>query len=272
MGFGDFDVVVENRDGGDHIFDVRGSRGPVPARCEQGTHSEFGNGDRGDGHVVVVIDGVVEIIIGSLGVDEKRGIEQESAHVRSSISSSPRTASRSFAQSVSRRWRRRSAFTSAPRPPLIGSSCATVLPRRTIVKCSPRCSTASRRSAKLRAASVAVTSGMESDYQMTRTSGSGLPQRCPNRGSSAEYPCRKAGISCRERVPEPRPANGPTAGSVTWRIGGFEARRLQSRALRGAWCELRLSVWPSVAPWAACRATRRMMQEHSCHPPAKCWR
>jgi hypothetical protein len=34
------------------------------------------------------------------------------------------------------------------------------------VKCSPRCSTASRMSEKFLAASVALTSGTESDYQI----------------------------------------------------------------------------------------------------------
>jgi hypothetical protein len=69
-------------------------------------------------------------------------------------------------QARSGRCRRSSALASAPRPPCAGSRWATVFPRRTMVKCSPRCSTASRRSAKFRAASVAVMSGTESDYQM----------------------------------------------------------------------------------------------------------
>jgi len=72
----------------------------------------------------------------------------------------------SLARSGSRRLRRSRALTSAPLPALTESIWATTLPRRTIVKRSPRCSTASRMSEKFLAASVALTSGAESDYQM----------------------------------------------------------------------------------------------------------
>jgi hypothetical protein len=49
------------------------------------------------------------------------------------------------------------------------------------VKCSPRCSTASRMSAKLRAASVALTSGTRSDYQMCQR----MSPMSPSRGLQA---------------------------------------------------------------------------------------
>lgn len=72
----------------------------------------------------------------------------------------------SVPNSGSRLCRRSMDLASAPRPVLTGSSWATTRPRRTIVKCSPRCSTASRMSENFLAASVALTSGTRSDYQI----------------------------------------------------------------------------------------------------------
>ena len=110
--------------------------------------------------------------------------------MRVSVSRSDRTDSMSRRKPGSRRRLSR-ALTSAPRPVLTGSSWATSRPRRTIVKCSPRCSTASRMSEKFLAASVALTSGTESDYQIygDRNDGaSAYPRhgaRCANRRTVA---------------------------------------------------------------------------------------
>ena len=76
-------------------------------------------------------------------------------------------ATRSLVQARSTLRSRSNALMSAPRPIATGSSWATTLPRRTIVKCSPLCSTASSNSEKFRAALVALISVMRSDYQIT---------------------------------------------------------------------------------------------------------
>ncbi len=166
MRLGDVDAVRENRDGGNDVLDEGTPRGFPPPPCQQCTHAKLSDRDGRNRDIIVVVDHVVELIAGPLGVDEEGGVEQQTSHDRSSTSTRALTSSRSFAQSASGRWRRNSFFTSAPSPRFIGSRWAIALPRRTIVNCSPRCSMASRRSAKFRAASVAVMSGMNSDYQI----------------------------------------------------------------------------------------------------------
>jgi len=119
---------------------------------------------------VVVGNGVVELLTGSLGVDEEGGVKQDPAQDRSCSSATDRTAVRSSLHRLSGRLRRRTSLTSASCPSLTGCRLAITLPRRTIVKRSPRYSTASSKSAELRAASVAVTSDTGSDCLMWRPS------------------------------------------------------------------------------------------------------
>ena len=172
MGGGNRLVVVDD---GDDVYDVVDEALPVGAMDvigEVDSDQQLGDGDGGDRGVVVIADQVIEGRSRRGGVDEEGGVEKEPAQGRGSISRSSRVEVTSPEKAGSWWWRRRSALTSTPLPACTGSIWATTLPRRTIVKCSPRCSTASSRSEKLRAASVALTSGMGSDYQTesTRTS------------------------------------------------------------------------------------------------------
>jgi hypothetical protein len=166
MDLRDCTVVVEDGNDLQDVAEEGNAGGTVLARGQEHTNSQLGCGDSGHRNLVVIGDGVVEGLSRSFGVDEKGRVEEKPGQVRSSISTTDRTAARSCDQSVSGRCRRSSSFTSAPWPSVIGSRLAIALPRRTIVKRSPRCSTASRRSAKRRAASVAVISATRSDYQI----------------------------------------------------------------------------------------------------------
>ena len=170
--------------------------------------------------------------------------------MRVSISKSSRTDSMSRPNPGSRRWQRSKALTSAPRPVLTGSSWATTFPRRTIVKCSPRCSTASRMSEKFLAASVALTSGTESDYQIGHD----------RNDSASEYPSHRT--------------NRPESASLCMLIGHFQALRnrahnngatpSKSRRQRMAWSQMlahRLSVRPrQIATWVLPARSLRIIQ------------
>src|SRR5919106_1728076 len=153
--FGDLGVVADDGHGCGDLVDERGSLVTPPPAGEERSDPELGQGDRGYRDVIVVGDEVVKIVTGALGVDQEGRVEEEATHSRRSTASRSRTDLMSVDQARSGRCRRSSALASAPRPPCAGSRWATVFPRRTMVKCSPRCSTASRRSAKFRAASVA---------------------------------------------------------------------------------------------------------------------
>jgi len=164
-------VVVEH---GDHRQDVveEGEAGSsLPSRGQEHADPQLRCGDGGNCNLVVVADGIVEVDRGAFRVDQECRIKKEPGQARSSISTADRMAATSFDHSESGRWRRSRALTSAPWPSFIGSKLAIALPRRTMVKRSPRCSTASRRSAKLRAASVAVISDTKIRLSDIRTEG-----------------------------------------------------------------------------------------------------
>jgi hypothetical protein len=127
---------------------------------------KLSDGDRSKGDLVIVVDGMVQRCSLPVSVDKVGGVEEEPAQGRVSISRSSRTEAMSRAKLRSGLCRCSTALTSAPRPVLTGSNCATTLPRLTIVNRSPRCSTASSMSEKFLAASVALTSGTKSDYQI----------------------------------------------------------------------------------------------------------
>jgi hypothetical protein len=184
VGGGNHSVVVDDGDGVDDVVDEGLTLGPVGVIGEVDPDQELSDGDGGDRGVVIIGDQLVEGRSRAVGVDQEGGVEEESAQGRCSISRRSRADLMSRAKAGSRRWRCRSALISAPLPARTGSSWATGLPRRTIVKCSPRCSTASRRSEKFRAASVALTSGMRSDYP-TGPLGTSAYRRHPVSGAPA---------------------------------------------------------------------------------------
>jgi len=184
VGGGDRFVVVDDGEDVDDVVDEGVPVGPVGVIGEVDPDQQLGDGNGGDRRVVIIGDHLVEGRSRPVSVDQEGGVEEESAQGRFSISRRSRADVMSRAKAGSRRWRRRSALISAPLPACTGSSWATTLPRRTIVKCSPRCSTASRRSEKFRAASVALTSGMRSDYQTTPL-GTSACRRHPVSGAPA---------------------------------------------------------------------------------------
>src|SRR5581483_976031 len=124
------------------------------------------DGDRSHRHVVLVSNHVVEGFAVPLDVDQDRRVDDQSFQRRSSIGSADRIRLTSSTQLESHEAARSSLFTASPRPAPAGPICATARPRRTTTNVSPRDSTASRTSANLRAASVAVTLLTESDYQI----------------------------------------------------------------------------------------------------------
>lgn len=170
VGLSDRRVISDERDYIEHIFhECRPGNSFLPSP-EKSTDAQLGNRDRRDRNVVFVGDQVVQSATSTVGVNEERRVEEQPSRRRSSISTNRRMDERSSDQLGSRRCRRSRAFTSAPRPAVTGSRRATGFPRRTTVKCPPRCSTASRRPAKFLAASVALISDIKSDYQtQTRT-------------------------------------------------------------------------------------------------------
>jgi hypothetical protein len=159
MGLGDVNVVVDHGNGCEDVVKKRQTTDPRLALGKLNADPKVSDGDRGDGYVVVVVDGLVEFATGTFDIDEERGVEQQPCQLRSSTVTRSRTAANSARQRESTLCRRSIAFTSEPRPLKTGSIRATALPRRTMVIRSPRCSTASRRSANLRAASVGADLG-----------------------------------------------------------------------------------------------------------------
>jgi len=152
----DSTVVVEDGDDRQDLFQESEAGRSLLPRGQEHTNPQLRCGDGGDRHFVVVADCIVEVRRGAFCVNQECGVKEEPGQGRSSISMMDRVAARSSDHCESGRWRRSNALTSAPWPSFIGSRLAIALPRRTMVKRSPRCSTASSRSAKLRAASVAV--------------------------------------------------------------------------------------------------------------------
>lgn len=56
MGLGHLDAVVDHRDGGEDVFDIGSPGGFPPSIGQERTNAQLGDGDRGDGDVVVVFD------------------------------------------------------------------------------------------------------------------------------------------------------------------------------------------------------------------------
>jgi hypothetical protein len=160
MGLGDVNVVVDHGNVCEDVVEKRQAPDPRLTPGKLNTDPKLSDGDGSDGYVVVGVDGLVELATGTFDIDEERGVEQQPCQLRSFTVTRSRPAAHSARQLESTLCRRSIAFTSEPRPLKTGSIRATALPRRTMVIRSPRCSTASRRSANLRAASVALISVM----------------------------------------------------------------------------------------------------------------
>src|SRR3954467_2465474 len=164
---GDIEAVVDHGERVEQVVEECSSIGLASSGGELDADTEFGDGDRGNGRFIAVGDQAVEIEPTAFGSDEHVRVKQQGSQNRSSATSCDRSSATSPIHSASTRWWRISCFARAPEVVRAGSSWAMTLPRRTIVNVSPRCSTASSRSAKRRDASVALTSGIESDYLIT---------------------------------------------------------------------------------------------------------
>jgi len=251
VSLGDRYVVGDHGERCEYVLDESGPRCSGLSRSEQRTNSELGDGDRRDGDVVLIGDHLVEGVAGSVGVDEERRVEQEPPQDRSSISTNRRMEDSSSDQFASRRCRRSKAFASAPSPGRAGSRCAMGFPRRTTVKCSPRCSTASRMSAKFRAASVALTSGTRSDYQMCRRMSPMSPSRGLQGLRSDLCPQIKSvdlGLRSRTRSRPGTARVGVVASSSTVPT---RATRLTSLTAPSGYADRRI---PSAIWWSCCLA------------------
>lgn len=185
MGAGNGGVVVDHRDGLSDVVNESLPGGAMGAVRELHADEELGDGDGGDCDFVVVPDRLVERGSRSIGVDQECRVEEEPGQGRLSTSSSSRIPTISRAKPESGRWRRSIALTSLPFPVVTGSSWAIIRPRRTIVNRSPRCSTASRMSEKFLAASVALTSIVESDYQIFAEKDPSIGERSQPRAGGA---------------------------------------------------------------------------------------
>ena len=119
---GNCEVVADDRQAVDDVIEELAPRTSTFAGRDLDSHAEFGDGDRGNGGPVVVIDQVVQVERCAFGLDEDVGVQQEQRQNRSSVVSWSRNATSSPLQSVSTRWRRRSAFASAPVAAIAGSS------------------------------------------------------------------------------------------------------------------------------------------------------
>ena len=90
-------VVVEHRDRGEHIVEECRTALPVLATSDRYANPELGQGDRGDGRLIVVGEQPVESTRRTFGVDQDAGVEEDEAQYRSSGTSCSRSSTRSFA-------------------------------------------------------------------------------------------------------------------------------------------------------------------------------
>jgi len=139
-----------------------------PARSsELDADKQLGRGDSRDHYIVFVSNDPVKIRASPLSSHQDRCVENQSVQDLSSTRTLARNSASSPAHARSGRCSRSSAFTRAPEATGAGAIVATVRPRLTTRNVSPRFSTASSTSENRRAASVALTFFMKSDYQIS---------------------------------------------------------------------------------------------------------
>ena len=68
-------VVSEHGDGGDDVIDVGTPCGFAPSFGEKCAYAKLSDRNGRDCDVIVVVDDLVELIAGPLGVDEERSVE-----------------------------------------------------------------------------------------------------------------------------------------------------------------------------------------------------
>ncbi len=158
----DVDVEGDDVECGKNGVDGRLSRrSPLLVR-EFYADEKLGRCDRGKRDVGVVGNDGARDLMPALDGHENSGVDDQTFHGSVAVASpaNRRRSRRSSAQRSSGGWSPRTRRRSAPVPRRAGAMVATTRPRRTTVNVSPRCSTASRRSAKRLEASVALISPM----------------------------------------------------------------------------------------------------------------
>jgi hypothetical protein len=160
------EIVGLDRERGEHVLDESGTALLRLAMREFDPDEKLGGSDRRDRDVIVVGDDRIEGGRRALGGNESRRVENQPFQRRSSTASDARSSRSSDAQRRSGGAERRISFTRLPLAARAGSIRATVRPRRTTRKLSPRRSTESSNSEKRLAASVALSVRTRSDYQI----------------------------------------------------------------------------------------------------------
>src|SRR5262249_31795824 len=140
-------------------------RCPTLAIGQLDPHQQLGSSNGSDRHVLVVADQVEWGGRPALRSNEHGGIEDQACQGSVSLPTDSRSSRSSSAHAASGRFRLRTSFKSRPVAPTAGPTVATARPRRITTKLSRPFSTESSISEKRRAASVAVTCLIKSDYQ-----------------------------------------------------------------------------------------------------------
>ena len=163
---GDVEVISLGRDSLEHRGDeCLASRSPFRVR-QLDAHKQLRRGDRGDRNVVGVADQPIERRhLTALGVDQHRGVEDQARQGSVPGPTLSRSSRSSAAHSVSGRFFSSASFSERPVPPSAGPIVATTRPWRTTTNDSPSDSTLSSTSENRRAASVALSCLIKSDYQ-----------------------------------------------------------------------------------------------------------
>ena len=102
MDFGDIEVIDQHRHVGHDVVQKGLPSGVLLALRQLDPDAEFGDGDGGDGDVVVVGNDVIQVAAGTFRVDQEGRVKEEPPQDRSSTSTSSRSAASSVAQSGSR--------------------------------------------------------------------------------------------------------------------------------------------------------------------------
>lgn len=147
--------VVLDPERREHLVHERFTSRAMSSSCELDPYQELRHGHGRDSDVVVVGDRVLQTPLTPFGRDEDGRIQDQSFQSRSSVSSIDRMAASSRSHLVSGRLPSSRSLTARPDAATAGEMRATGRPFLVTTKVSFLCSTASRTSEKLRAASVA---------------------------------------------------------------------------------------------------------------------
>ena len=145
VGAGNYALRVAGRTGPDEIGLLNRAFNRMTAQIERqtdaliGANRQLGHADRGDRDVVLVADQLIELFGAcALGVDQRRGVENQAG--QRSVSAEPtqsRSSRSSAAHPGSGRWARSASFAARPVPLPAGPMVATGRPWRTTIRSRP---------------------------------------------------------------------------------------------------------------------------------------